>query len=104
MGYKLKEAREERRMTQEELADQVGRTQPSIANKMRLLNLCEEVQQAINSRQISERHGRAMLKLNEEQQIRVLKQIRDKNLSVAATEKLIEKILTEKKKSRPREA
>ena len=89
-------------MTQEELAERVGKTQPSIANKMRLLNLSEPVQQAINNRQITERHGRAMLKLNEAQQTEVLAKITDKNLTVAATEKLIEKLLTEKKKSEPR--
>ena len=69
---------------------------------MRLLNLSEPVQQAINNRQITERHGRAMLKLNEAQQTEVLAKITDKNLTVAATEKLIEKLLTEKKKSEPR--
>ena len=89
-------------MTQEELAERVGKTQPSIANKMRLLNLSEPVQQAINNRQITERHGRAMLKLSEAQQTEVLAKITDKNLTVAATEKLIEKLLTEKKKSEPR--
>ena len=88
--------------TQEKLAERVGKTQPSIANKMRLLNLSESVQQAINNRRISERHGRAMLKLSEVQQSEVLTKIIDKNLTVAATEKLIEKILTEKKKSEPR--
>ena len=89
-------------MTQEELAERVGKTQPSIANKMRLLNLSEPVQQAINNRQITERHGRAMLKLSEAQQTEVLATITDKNLTVAATEKLIEKLLKEKKKSEHR--
>ncbi len=43
-----------------------------------------------------------MLKLSEVQQSELLTKIIDKNLTVAATEKLIEKILTEKKKSEPR--
>ena len=86
-------------MTQQQLAESVGKTQPSIANKMRLLNLSEPVQQAINSRKISERHGRAMLKLDDSQQEKVLSRIIDKDLTVAATEKMIEKLLTEKKKN-----
>lgn len=89
-------------MTQQQLAESVGKTQPSIANKMRLLNLSEPVQQAINSRKISERHGRAMLKLDDTQQEKVLSRIIDKDLTVAATEKMIEKLLTEKKKNEPR--
>ena len=84
--------------TQEELAERLGKSQPFIANKIRLLNLCEEVQQAINSRQISERHGRAMLKLSNEQQIQVLEKIKEKDLTVKETEKLIERSFKEKPK------
>ena len=85
-------------MTQEELAAKVGKTQSSVANKIRLLNLNEEVQEALNQKVITERHGRAMLKLTPKQQSAVLKKIREKNLTVFDTEKLIEKNYTEKKK------
>ena len=84
--------------TQEELAERLGKSQPFIANKIRLLNLCEPVQQAINNRQISERHGRAMLKLTADQQVKVLEKIIEKELTVKETEKLIERSFKEKQK------
>jgi len=48
-------------MTQEELAKTMGKSQSAVANKLRLLNLSEEVQDAILKEQISERHARALL-------------------------------------------
>lgn len=48
-------------LTQEELAKRMGLSQPAIANKLRLLNLDEEVQQALLEEKISERHARTLL-------------------------------------------
>ncbi|MBQ9036486.1 MAG: nucleoid occlusion protein [Erysipelotrichaceae bacterium] len=76
-------------ITQEQLADKMGKSQSSIANKLRLLNLSEEVKQALVSHQISERHGRAMLGLSNEQQKRVLTHITENDLTVKDTEKYI---------------
>lgn len=76
-------------MTQQQLADKLGRSQSSIANKLRLLNLTQEVQQAISSGEISERHGRAMLALPPEKQARTLEIIKKRNLNVQQTEELI---------------
>ena len=50
-------------LTQEQLAKRMGLSQPSIANKLRLLNLDEEVQQALLEEKISERHARTLLQL-----------------------------------------
>lgn len=50
-------------LTQEQLAKRMGLSQPSIANKLRLLNLDEEVQQALLEEKISERHARTLLTL-----------------------------------------
>jgi len=84
-------------LTQEMLANQVGKTQSSIANKIRLLNLSEETQQELQNKTITERHGRAMLHLTPKQQAQVIKEIKAKNLTVADTEKYIEKKFTYKK-------
>ncbi len=50
-------------LTQEQLAKRMGLSQPAIANKLRLLNLDEEVQQALLEERISERHARTLLQL-----------------------------------------
>ena len=59
-------------LTQDELAKRMGKSQSSIANKLRLLNLDELVQDAILNGKISERHARSILKLdNQEDQRKV---------------------------------
>lgn len=73
-------------LTQTQLADQLGKSQSFIANKLRLLKLSEPVQKSILKRQISERHGRALLKLNEEQQVQMVQEIIKNHLSVKETE------------------
>lgn len=82
-------------LKQEELAKQLGKAQSTIANKIRLLNLPETVQQAVLDRKITERHARALLRLKDEkQQLYVLKRIMERELTVKETEKLVEQILT----------
>ena len=77
-------------ITQEELAIKMGKSQASIANKLRLLNLCEEVQEALLEDKISERHARSLLTVkNVEIQKEILKEIIEKKLNVKLTEKLI---------------
>ena len=48
-------------ISQSQLALKVGKSQSAVANKIRLLQLEEEVQQAVSARQITERHARALL-------------------------------------------
>ncbi|MGI6324888.1 MAG: ParB/RepB/Spo0J family partition protein [Bacilli bacterium] len=70
-------------ITQEELAQKVGKTQPTIANKLRLLDLAQEVQDALLEGKISERHARALLNIDDrEQQKALLDEIIDKRLTV----------------------
>ena len=52
-------------LTQDQLAKRMGLSQPSIANKLRLLNLDEEVQQALLEEKISERHARTLLTIED---------------------------------------
>ena len=54
-------------LTQEQLAKRMGLSQPSIANKLRLLNLDDEVQQALLDEKISERHARTLLSIDDKQ-------------------------------------
>jgi len=74
-------------LTQESLAQRLGKSQSTIANKIRLLQLGEPVRQALLERKISERHARALLALpNEELQNKVLGEILEKDLTVKQTE------------------
>lgn len=74
-------------LTQESLAQRIGKSQSTIANKIRLLNLSDIVKQALMERQITERHARALLGLNSEQlQLRLLEEIIAKELNVKQTE------------------
>lgn len=91
-------------LTQEALAQRLGKSQSTIANKMRLLKLPEEVQQAIMQKTITERHARALIVLkDEEQQLKVLELIRERDLNVKQTEDQIKKILSgTQKQKKPR--
>ena len=53
-------------LTQEALAQRLGKGQSTVANKLRLLKLPEEIQQAIMKKRISERHARALMQIKEE--------------------------------------
>ncbi len=83
---------------QTELAEIVGKKQSTIANKLRLLKLSDDVQFSLNQKQITERHARAMLSLDEEKQQEVLREVLKKKLTVADTERLIKKEPKPKKK------
>jgi len=81
-------------LTQESLAQRLGKGQSTIANKLRLLHLPKEVQDALLARAISERHARALLVLpNEELQKKILAEIRQRDLNVKQTETRIKQIL-----------
>lgn len=80
-------------LNQSDLADKLGKTQSTIANKLRLLNLAEEVQEALLEQKISERHARSLLKLNEDQQQVMLDRIITERLTVRKTDEEIKKML-----------
>lgn len=85
-------------LTQEQLALKLGKKQSTIANKLRLLNLDEDVQNALLYEKISERHARSLLKLEKEDQKEMLKRIINERLTVRQTDLEIQKLLTEKEK------
>lgn len=77
-------------MTQEELAKSMGKSQSSVANKLRLLNLPDEVLDALLKEQISERHARALLNVpDSKKQKEFLKKIINNKLSVRVLEEEI---------------
>lgn len=79
--------------TQETLATKLGKDQSTLANKLRLLNLSDDVQNALLDGQISERHARTLLKLtDEEKQKEMLKRIIDERLTVRQTEEEVKKM------------
>lgn len=69
-------------ITQDELAQNLGKSQSTIANKLRLLTLDEEVQTALLNSQISERHARSLLGLDNEKQRELLNKIINEKLTV----------------------
>lgn len=74
-------------LTQESLAQRLGKSQSTIANKIRLLNLSEPVKASLMERKITERHARALLSLDsDELQQKVLDDIISKDLNVKQTE------------------
>ncbi|TQS76344.1 nucleoid occlusion protein [Ornithinibacillus gellani] len=80
-------------LTQEALAQRLGKNQSTVANKLRLLKLPDEVQQALLQKQITERHARALIKLkDEEKQLKLLAIILERGLNVKQTEERIAKM------------
>ncbi len=74
-------------LTQESLAQRLGKSQSTIANKLRLLMLSDTIKMALMERKITERHARALLSLDgEELQHQVLEEIMTKDLNVKQTE------------------
>ena len=84
-------------LTQEALAQRLGKGQSTVANKLRLLKLPQQVQDALLDKSISERHARSLIPLKDEQkQLQVLEEIREKSLNVKQTEARVERLLAEK--------
>ncbi|SHH99040.1 nucleoid occlusion protein [Clostridium grantii] len=83
---------QEHNFTQKELADKIGKRQSTIANKIRLLKLDQEIRSKILENKLSERHSRALLKLpNKEIQMKVLDKIIKESFNVKKSEELIDK-------------
>lgn len=77
-------------MSQEEIGRRLGKAQPTLSNKLRLLKLNEQLRYEISKAGLSERHARALLKLeNDEMRERALSIIIDRRLNVEESERLI---------------
>lgn len=81
-------------MTQEELARKVGKSQSSIANKVRLLKLPPMVKKILCDNNLTERHARVLLKMPDEQlQLKALKIICEKHYNVKEAEDVVDKMI-----------
>lgn len=81
-------------LTQEEIAGRLGVSQSYVANKLRLLKFSQGVREKIIARGLSERHARALLRLEDEEAILALiEQIARDALTVQSTEELVEALL-----------
>lgn len=81
-------------LTQEELADKLGKNQSTIANKIRILKLSAEIRAILVQNHLTERHARALLRLpDEKSRRRALDVIIQRGLNVAKSEEFIESIL-----------
>lgn len=80
-------------LTQEQVAERVGRSRVTVANSLRLLRLADEIKDALLTNRISEGHARALLGLtNAHLQLRVLRAIERGGLSVRQTEELVRRL------------
>ncbi len=85
-------------LTQAQVAERLGKTQSSIANKLRILKLPAAAQMIISTNNLSERHARELLRLENNNQIFIaLDKIIKRRLNVAQTEALIDKMVASKK-------
>lgn len=88
-------------LTQESLAQRLGKSQSTIANKIRLLHLTDEVKNALMQRKITERHARALLAIDDHSiQIKLLEEIILKELNVKQTEQRIQMLKQTKEKKK----
>ncbi|WP_335871916.1 nucleoid occlusion protein [Bacillus sp. 2205SS5-2] len=91
-------------LTQEALAQRLGKGQSTVANKLRLLKLPDEIQEALLQKKITERHARALIPLkNPVKQISLVAEIIDRGLNVKQTEERVTRLLEGSgKKPKPR--
>ncbi len=88
----------EHSLTQEKLANTVGRSRPAIANSLRLLNLPEEIRQMVVRDELSAGHARSLLALpDNDTQIKAAHIILERQASVRDAEKLVRQLLKPKK-------
>lgn len=93
---------EEFGLTQEAVAERVGKSRTAVANTVRLLNLPDEIKETLSAGEISEGHARALLSLKKERDQRsVLEAIKTRGLNVRQTEALVRQILAGDKTEKP---
>lgn len=95
-------------LTQEALAQRLGKGQSTVANKLRLLKLPEEVQQAILKKELSERHARALMQIKEKElQLQLMDMTIENHWNVKQLEQKVEEIINpplkeDKKAAKPK--
>ena len=85
-------------LKQDQVAEIVSKSRTTVTNSMRLLNLCEEVQQMLINEMISQGHARALLSIDDQDlQYTVAQRVFDENLSVRDIEKIVRDMTKQKK-------
>ncbi|CAO1670050.1 putative chromosome-partitioning protein ParB [Halomonas sp. NYA30] len=90
----LKRLGEEFELTQQQIADAVGKSRTQVANLLRLLALDPEVQTLLERGDLDMGHARALLTLNSAQQRQVAHEVVNNDMTVRATEALVKKVQT----------
>ncbi|MBB6450587.1 ParB family chromosome partitioning protein [Geomicrobium halophilum] len=95
-------------ITQEQLAKQLGKSRPHIANHLRLLHLPETIQKEIGDQELSMGHGRALLSLKHDEQMpTAVTAVKEQQLNVRQTEELVQRLndrgLVEKRKKKEKQ-
>ena len=91
-------------LTQDEVADKVGKSRPAVTNALRLLDLPDEVLVMVSDGRISMGHARAILGLadkSDESRVALAEKIASEDLSVRATERLVKQQNAPKKEKKP---
>ena len=92
---------EEFELTQQEVADAVGKSRTTVTNLLRLMGLNPEVRQALERGDLEMGHARALLALPQEKQPEIARTVAGKGLSVRQTEALVRKLQSQKNKVKP---
>lgn len=88
-------------LTQEAMAARVGKKQSTIANKLRLLRLSHQVREVLVEAELSERHARALLRLEDDvKRLEALEVIISRRYNVRQTEEYIDKLLSDKQQEK----
>ncbi|MGY2464332.1 ParB/RepB/Spo0J family partition protein [Vreelandella sulfidaeris] len=97
----LKRLGEEFELTQQQIADAVGKSRTQVANLLRLLALDPEVQTLLERGDLDMGHARALLTLNSTQQRQVAHEVVNNDMTVRATEALVKKVQTSQVPTKP---
>ena len=90
-------------LSQQQAAEKLGKSQPTIANKLRLLRLSAPVIDCLRQYGLTERHARTLLRLTDpEQQLAAARHIGKRGLNVAQTEQYIDRLIAENRTEPPR--
>jgi len=90
----MKKLMDDYKLTQDELAQRIGKSRPAIANTLRLLTLCDEVIDLVRDGKLSSGHARALVPLPKEVQPKIAQEAIDKSYSVREIERAVKAYLT----------
>ncbi|MCX6781533.1 MAG: ParB/RepB/Spo0J family partition protein [Candidatus Magasanikbacteria bacterium] len=92
-AFAYKRLTDEFNLTQQQVADKIGKSRPAVANTIRLLELPDEVQKALIEKRINTGQARALLSLkNEKEQLDALSSMLGQKISVRELEKVVQKM------------